>query len=197
MILIHDMFIAVMTPPKCASNTIHAVLRAMPWNGETFSGPNSSGPETMDKHMNFWPHESLRYKKVVSIRNPYNRMVSLYLHYCSRKSGRGLPSPSFKEYSEWVSTGSPVVENWYSWNLSRWLEEVDFEHVIRTEFIQEDLKTLGISVASIPLLNRNYRAQRYIDFFTPEIMEIVHPWCEPDCIQFNYPQEVHIHGTWN
>jgi hypothetical protein len=203
MILLHDQKIAVMTLPKCATNTLHAALRRKKWNGETFVGYSTLGTNTYDRHVNIWPHETRRYKKVVTCRNPYNRLVSLYLHFTTREAGHGRPAPSFQEYVQAVMNDDPNLEKWYKWNLSMWTENVEIDHLLHCENLQQDLEATGLAVKNLPFLNKNYRAQRYVDFFNKEgvpdeeMMDLVHDWCDADCQKFGYQHEVHIGGTWN
>lgn len=198
MILLHDQKIAVMTLPKCATNTLHAALRRKKWGGETYVGYSTLGANTYDRHVNIWPHEVRRYKKVVTCRNPYNRLVSLYLHYTTREAGLGNSAPNFEDFVNAVVSDDPNLEKWYKWNLSKWTEGLEIEHLLHCENLRDDLSTIGLVVRVLPFLNKNYRAQRYVDFFKKEgMMDLVHDWCDADCQKFGYQHEVHIGGTWS
>jgi hypothetical protein len=191
MILLHDQKIAIMTPPKCATNTLHAALRRKRWNGETFVGHSTLGGHTFDRHVNIWPHEVRRYKKVVAVRNPYNRLVSLYLHLATREAGHGNKSPNFKTFAEQVVADSPELQGWFKWNLTKWLKgaddkEIEIDDVIHVENLKDDLARIKLPVVSLPFLNKNYRAQQYDAFFDPEILAAVLPWTQPDCERFGY-----------
>lgn len=197
MILLHDQKIAIMTLPKCATNTLHAALRRKKWNGETYVGYSTLGSNTYDRHVNIWPHEVRRYKKVITVRNPYNRLVSLYLHYATRETGHGRKSPNFTKFVEDVAGDSTDLEKWYKWNLTQWLDNVEYDHLLKTETLKQDLEDIGLIVKNLPFLNKNYRAQMYKDFFTPELMQTIFPWTNPDCQNFQYPHEVAVADAWN
>jgi hypothetical protein len=138
-----------------------------------------------------------RYKKVVTVRNPYNRLVSLYLHYASRSAGKGVESVSFAKFAELVAYDDPNLESWFKWSISDWLNGVEVDELLHTETLKEDLHKIGLEVKNLPFLNKNYRAQMYKDFYTPEIMNILLPWADQDCVQFGYQHECSVSDTWN
>lgn len=190
MIVLHGLKIAIMTPPKCATNSLHAALRQPPLSGETFVGPSPGGG--WNRHYNVWPSEVLRYRKLVVTRAPKARLVSMYLHLCSRCAGRGLPSLSFRDYvSEMLKPepyfGPEFSIPLYSWNLSRWFRDVVFDATVRVESLVDDLNREGVVVrGELPRLNVSYRGQDVAEFYTAEILSLVEPWLAEDRDRFRY-----------
>ena len=191
MLLLHDQKLAIMTPPKCATNSLHAGLRCPPWNGETFVGPSPTVESGCDRHINAWPHEAKRYKKLVVVRDPLTRLVSLYLHWANRLAGYGRAAASFGDFVGLVVAGGGFGEGMatpmYAWNLSRWLADVESDGVLRAETLMADLAAHGIERQhELPRLNQSYRGQDYGAFYTPELLERAQPWALPDCDRFGY-----------
>jgi len=183
-IVLHAKKIAIMTPPKCGTNTLHFALRIHPWTGESYCGPSPASigisEGDFDRHINCWPGEVKRFpNKLVVVRKPETRLVSQYLHMTSRLTGKGLSAPSFAEIIDHIISGEES-RPLYSWNLTRWLAGVDFDDVLRMESLQDDLAKHGIEIKDMPAVNVSYKGQSYMEFYTPELLERIEPWVEPD-----------------
>jgi hypothetical protein len=183
MILLFQSQIAIMTPPKCATNTLHAALCQPPHHGAALIGP--AEPSTNSRHCRVWPAEADPCRKYVVVRNPADRLVSLYLHYARQQSGLGRAVECFAEFAARVGSGNEPAPL-YGWNLSTWLEGVPFDGVLRVESLLSDLQATGLAVDRLPLLNRSFRHQDYAAFYTPEILTTVERWARPDIERFGY-----------
>lgn len=177
--------IVIMTPPKCATNTLHTALCNERWRGQSCIGPSPIMEGSFDRHVNRWPNETLRYRKLVVVRHPLERLVSMFLHHTSRRSGRGLVSPGFREYVEWV-VNEPTLDPLYKWNLSQWFEGVEFDNVLHVETLIEDLASEDIAIERLHVENRSYRAKPYRDFYDNETLKLAREWAAADCATFGY-----------
>lgn len=190
MIVLPGRHIAIMTPPKCGTNTLHTALRQPPFNGESYCGASPLSLYASDslpvglaknfsRHINYWPSEVRGFRKLAVVRKPDTRLVSMYLHLCSRLSAVGSEAPSFSEYVETVADGRET-RTLYSWNLSRWLEGVEADGWLRLESLQEDLLAEGVDVKTMMPINVSVRAQPYADFYTDKLRAMIEAWAAPD-----------------
>ena len=192
MIDLSDRRIGIMTPPKCATHTLHAVFCAPPWRGRTIVGPTVSDPSKLDRHVRQWPNELAGYRKLVVVRHPLDRLVSLFLHFVRFEAAQGRGTPCFTDFCRWVVGPdrppgfSPQVI--YQWNLSKWLEGVEWDGLLRVESLAQDLRRHGLAVESLPCENASYRVRPWRDFFDAELLKVVREWAVTECEQFEYEQ---------
>jgi hypothetical protein len=177
-----------MTPPKCATHTLHAVFCAPPWCGRTIVGPTAADPQKLDRHVRTWPNELLGYRKLVAVRHPLDRLVSLFLHFVRFEAAEGRGTPCFANFCRWVvgperpAAFAPQVI--YQWNLSKWLEGVEWDGVLRVESLDEDLWREGLAIESLPCENASYRVRSWQEFYDDELLDLVQPWAMTDCERF-------------
>jgi hypothetical protein len=185
-----DRRIAIMTPPKCATHTLHAVFCAPPWCGRSIVGPTVSDPQKLDRHVRQWPNELVGYRKLVVVRHPLDRLVSLFLHFVRFEAAEGRGTPCFADFGRWVvgpeRPDAFAPQLIYQWNLSKWLEGVEWDGVVNVESLADDLRREGLVVESLPCENASYRVRPWHDFYMPDLLELVRPWAQTDCEQFGY-----------
>ena len=172
--------VAVMTPPKCATSALHQALCGPPWHGHTVVGP--SAPGLFDRHVNTWPSEAWEMHRCAVVRNPYSRLVSLYLHRVHWQAALGFGGPDFGVFCRMVAEGAQ--EPFYAWNLCQWLPD-DGATIIRVESLAADLATIGIP-AEVPRSNASFYRQPWEQFYNPDLLDIVADWAKPDCDRFGY-----------
>ncbi len=79
MVILPDRHVVIITPPKCGSTSIHTYYQER--GGIWCIGPQGDKQE-IDKHTVHVPFQFKDYRKYVVIRNPKDRFLSLYYHYC-------------------------------------------------------------------------------------------------------------------
>ena len=120
-------------------------------------------------------------------RNPWDRAVSGYVRHFHR------PDLDPREgFTEFIQNGArPWIRKW---QLAEFVSDtkgdiaVDF--IGRVENLSEDLKhvgkTLGISVAELPHLNRSVKRAKYREYYTDQTKRIVADWSKRDIELFGY-----------
>jgi hypothetical protein len=178
------------SPPKCGTHTLHAVLCAAPWNGQTVVGPTQSNPEKLDRHVRTWPNEVIGHRKLVAVRYPLDRLVSLFLHFVRFEAAHGRGTPSFEDFCGWVvGPGRPVTfapQLLYQWNLTQWLDRAGWDGLLKVDHLRDDLHRVGLPVGDLPRENASYRARPWQEFYNAQLLELVSPWALPDCERFGY-----------
>lgn len=122
-------------------------------------------------------------RRFVVVRDPYARLVSLYLHFARWQASIGMGSPHFGGFARQAVEGK--LEPFYGWQLSQWLAHAGDAEVLRVESLVEDLHGLGID-AELPRVNVSFYRRPWQDFYTPELVELVSPWAAPDCERWGY-----------
>ena len=189
MIDLHTLRIGIMTPPKCGTHTLHAVFCSPPWCGHAVVGPTISDPAKLDRHVRVWPNELDGYRKLVVVRHPLDRLVSLFLHFVRFEAAEGRGTPSFRTFCRWVVGPRPPEfgpQLLYRWNLCQWLEGAKWDAVLKVESLQADLAREGLAVESLPRENTSFRSRPWQAFYDVELFELTRPWAEPDCERFGY-----------
>lgn len=105
-------------------------------------GPHPWNRDEIDKHTDCLPYEAKRLKarRLLLIRNPYDRVASLYNHH--------VRYANTKSIDQWMDTdfqtpyGGPVTEL-YS----------QYDHVIRIEHLRADLAAHGVQVNEVQRRN--------------------------------------------
>tara|TARA_Y100000034_G_C6712897_1_gene314999 strand:+ start:40 stop:732 length:693 start_codon:yes stop_codon:yes gene_type:complete len=154
------------------------------------------------------------YYKFAFVRNPYERMVSLYSFFSqlNRGAGRGIPippsrdfTPDFEKFRDWLMERNIVVNPRLSRPIqNRWKKrpQIDFlldednnigvDFVGRTENFVNDLtsvlKHLGIPVETIPHENKS-KHLHYSLYYDEETKEKVKKDYIKDLEMFNYDFE--------
>lgn len=190
MIDLPDRRIGILTPPKCATHSLHAVFSAPPWRGHTIVGPTIADRRLLDRHVRTWPNELDGHRKLVVVRHPLDRLVSLFLHFVRFEAAEGRGTPSFNNFCRWVvGPDRPpgfAPQLLYQWNLCQWLEGVAYDGVLKVESLAEDLRGEGLAVESLPRENTSFRSRPWRAFYCAELLDLVRPWATPDCEQFGY-----------
>jgi len=140
------------------------------------------------------------YTKLVVIRNPWARLVSLYEHV--RRSAPDLP-----EFGRWVyeirpfgaGGGGPEDQRWRrygAYSIEHFIKDASggilVDRVLRLEDLDRELfpylRAMGLSVSDRPLPRRNRQttARRYQDYYTPETADYVGDVYRYDIVNFSY-----------
>lgn len=177
MIILPEHKLVLITPPKTGSTSLHEFFR----NGIFCIGPqgnqlwaaNRDHP-VYDKHIFCVPYHYREYDVFVVIRNPRDRLLSLYKHYY--------------RWREMVTFGTFLklqLDWFYDWGIQDYLKSVQMPQqfgYIKIEHINVELAHLGIPNANVPVLHKSNG---------PEVIdEIPQSWIEKEGISDEYSQSV-------
>lgn len=185
MILQPERGLVVVTPPKTGSASLHKFLAGL--GGQVFYGPHPSGPG-YSKHSPHIPDEALAFPRVcLTIRDPWDRLVSLFHHFNGWENHEGRAGLSFADFASSVVNAWPVVLPWfysiravdYAANLTAaglafelWALETIPHHLTSAECSAEPGHLLTVERYS-------YR-NRTAAYYGPSILELVAPWATAD-----------------
>jgi hypothetical protein len=161
-----------------------------------FIGVKGSHPvKGIKKHGRIVPTHMQDYDKIVSIRNPYNRVASMYA-MAQRHEIKEIPLETFNTFLDYLlgllelNIDTDTSDYVYRW-LPAWkyLEPVkNIKYILRFENLREDVYTLPFLKKRHPKLS-NINTHSYLKFdelVTPSIIEKVNIWAKKDFELFGY-----------
>lgn len=184
MILLPRLNLVIITPGKTASTALRAELKQQQHGAILLHGPQGGGAD-YHKHT---PHvplalpEGMRSPQVaVTVRNPFDRAVSLWKHYC-RYGDRKV---SFRQFVEQVLTNHG---SWwfFRFTIADTLEGSHFDHIIRVESLLSDLQGLGINIKHLPVRHSHDTAEPYRRYYDQAVRDRVRQWAQEDFQLFGY-----------
>lgn len=134
----------VATAPRAATMTVHHSLAKLA-GARWVVGVNADS--WADHHTTRIPHEWKTYRRVMVVRNPYTRLLSLSDDYNRKRVSQGLKPWHFHEFiGEYKRLG------WfYSFTQKQWAAGLEPAEIIRVETLQQDIKrVLGKGVKISP-----------------------------------------------
>lgn len=184
MILLVDQRICIVTPPKTASDLLHRTFCQSPWHGLAIVGEHSE-PGNIDKHYPGIPNEAAHFKKVLIVRHPLDRLVSLYHHYCRLRAFDGLSSPDFGCFVVLVAERS--VAWMFHMTIGDLIGDFSPDVVIRVENLEDGLRNAGLEVADLPhWVNQSFRKEWWEYFRGTCALECAKEWAKADAERFGY-----------
>lgn len=123
------------------------------------------------------------YDRIVSIRNPYTRMLSLY-HHCKQKPHNQYhevaKNMEFREFVPWIIPKTSCQVDF--------IGDFDPRYHIRLENLQEDLEYLPFikPPVEIPHLNNSRIQEPWESFYDGETLKLVNEFAEKDFEQYGY-----------
>ena len=189
MIYIEDRNIVIITPPHTASGNLHrALCRDAYW----VIGPDPFNEESINHHCSKihkgWHRRLDETLKVYIIcRDPYTRLVGLFLHY-EWSQGKGL-AKKYICWEEFVYRSKDKLNWMFNKTIAEFIKASGLENyeIIKYESLEEDLsKILGHEV-SLPS-----KYHKLVDFkewyYDPKLLKHVNDnWAKEDCELFDYP----------
>lgn len=171
--------------PKTASSTLDQIFIK-------HGGKLVKPPSKLAKHNRIVPAYALEYKKIVSIRNPYDRATSHYFMAIRNKTN--IPTKSFEDYLDYcistleesTNTTNSLMYHWFPmWKfLGDWLYKIDY--IIRFEHLNEDLAKIPfIKISNIPHINE-VPHKKFEEIKTSNIINKINTWAEKDFEIFGY-----------
>ena len=166
MIALPDKKLLILTPPKCGSTSLHALL-CQQENSVFIIGPQLDG--RIDKHTSRIPFDFRNYKRYIVVRDPYTRFLSLYKHHLLFNDYE--PIDDFiknyykNSFNQNITSAYKIKCNyWKLENLPQCLEEVGIGH---------NMLLLNESEIESEDLTAKHKAE-------------IANWAKPDCESFNY-----------
>ena len=194
MIYIEDKNIVIITPPHTASLNVHKGLgdNAYWVLGEDPFDENSINHHCVKVH-NVWKRKKLIGEPLqiyIVCRNPYTRLVGLFLHYeWSQKKGL------IKKYICWEEfVYNRDKLNWmFNKTIAEFIKASGLENyeIIRYERLEEDLsKILKHEVSLPPKYHELIDLKEW--YHNPKLLKYVNDnWAKEDCKLFDYPIKHH------
>lgn len=191
MILLYPKNTAIITLPKTGSTSLFQTLCKPPHNGTFCIGPSGDNPNYYDHHSVILPQAGFKWKVLVVVRHPLQRLVSLWGHLAKEKVLKMINPPTIQNFVD-IIADNKYSFYFYQWNQSKILEKADYEYsIIKTETMEEQLLDLGILQYKGELLNSNtfnmgQKSKPYTEVLSVDMIEKLRWWWEPDAIHFNY-----------
>lgn len=192
MILLYPKETAIITLPKTGSSSLLQTLCKSPYHGILCIGPSGGDLNYFDHHSVALPQAPFRWKTFIVVRHPLQRLVSLWGHLARSSVMRFKDVPTL---SSFVDTVADRGYNFYfyQWNQSMIVGNMEYDVVIKTETLEQQLLELGIlnmsgELADINKFNQPKKSSTppYQEVLTPEMIEKLRWWWEPDAIKFGY-----------
>jgi hypothetical protein len=188
MIYLEKQRIVILTPPKCGTHSLHAALCREPHGGVTVIGPSMNG-RGIDRHATQIPNEAEDCQIVAVVRNPFDRLVSLWHHLVRFDAYHGRATMAFYIFAAHVGrrdTNTIAGDPMYGWNLCDYLAGVpERTKFVKLESLREDLAALGILIDKLPHELASHR-RPWREYYDAGLVATVEPWARPDCERFGY-----------
>jgi hypothetical protein len=194
MLICPERRLILITPPKCGTNTLHAVLP--PLGCRIVFGPQFDG--NVGEHTTVWEYDVWRdldsYRFAVATRHPYARALSLYGHYLHYWAA---PCLGFEDFLEQIVVASKHA--FFNATISSILTRVEdpidgrrpirVTEAVRIEHLAADLKKLGFAVSE-PLPRVHALPNPGRAAYTPAAKALVDLWARYDFDRFGYARDL-------
>jgi len=199
MIYFPERKIAIITPPHTASQHTHKGLCRQPFDGIWVHGPDPYRNQ-IDHHyakiQNSWKLDGV--KTYLVVRNPYDRLIGLYLHYewwttqpdiCIIPDGVRAKSIAISWDDNFLKIIRERDEHWiYSKTICQIMKDYNarYDEIIRYETLEEDLSDIMGQPVSLPPKYHNFNIIE--DWYKdPNLLDYVNKtWSAEDCNRFGY-----------
>lgn len=172
----------ICTPTKTGTEALLSVLTRR----------SRFGQRIMPKHRATVPDEYASFHRVLVVRNPWNRLVSMfyYLRKMHGSWGKGsfISFAEFCEYHQYRCKHKPSVD--WTWNFCDYANVFQQQEVWHTENLESDcVGRFGLHFDLPPFRQINVttdRTKSYEAHWTKKLRQLVAPWAEPDAEMFGY-----------
>lgn len=176
MIIYHPKEVVIFTPGKCASTSVRLTLLKEVTEGIEFViGPQGyfwrehgidSYKDSVGKHSVSTPFNARNYTKYILYRQPFDRFVSFWQHYC-KYSKHEVDFPTFVSLVEkWRA--EPVKDMWfYTWRMDEIVKECGQCGLIWYNQLNTLSDILGIKI-DFPKLHDSVH-EPWETYYTPEL----------------------------
>ena len=143
MILLDNIRLCIVTPPKTGSTSLHYHLCRPPYTGMCVIGPQFDIDTAIEKHTHHlpWRVGHRNYQVACVTRDPQARAISIWNH--ARRFSVNSYLPDFNKFLE-----RKLITGNYKFGapLSMIYGEIEFDAVIRLERLVKDLKALNVPI---------------------------------------------------
>lgn len=207
MIILPELKMVVVGPPKCATTMLHYELVRPPWNGFQLD------PDA--QHDFDVPGQYAQFTRVSPVRDPYDRATSLYWHYLrdvrrerclsrgmtGRQEWARLPLPteeiSFLAYMEMLMVGTVLHLarpnfHFFTNTVSDWLDRLDYlDKTIRVEHLADDWAALvGAGFGDVKFGIRNSPGRgSWATYKSAKAIAAVDAWAYEDFERYGYDRQ--------
>ena len=170
-------------PPKTASMTLDSLF-SRNFIGRIVPPPNSKNK----KHGRIIPEHAKNYLKIVSVRNPIDRIISYYYDYTRKKTRPIFQSfEEFLDYSIRVNNLPNIFDDqiYIHYCLTKYIEPIGYDIVLKVENLEKDFNSLPFvkTFIPIPMKNKgNYNSS--IDI--TKYLDKIYLWAGEDFKVFGY-----------
>lgn len=183
---------------KTASESLHLFFNSISESNNPYHR-GKKGKKMYRHHGRFSPIKCNKYSKIVSIRNPYDRIASIYaMSKRQKQEQRNMRLPvrglndllDFLLYRLKVDTAQDNNDYQHRWlPIHKFIEPItNVKHLLRFEHLEKDISNLPFIKNKFTLPHRNF----YISYpsfekiATIEILEKANIWAGEDFKLFNY-----------
>jgi hypothetical protein len=192
MILLYDKETAIVTLPKTGSTSLFHTLCKPPHNGIFCIGPSGNDTNYYDHHSIIFPQAPFVWKKIIIVRHPLQRLVSLWGHMAKSQLMKFEKITPIEDFVDGIA--NRVYEFYfYQWSQCDIIKDMQYDCFVKTENMSNHLLELGILHYPGELLhknifnvNKNNTTPPYEKILTPDMIEKLRWWWEPDAIRFDY-----------
>jgi len=189
MIVLNDERLVLMTPPKTASSALH-VHCCQTHNGIHICGETDG---CFDHHTTRVPDAFRDYAKVVVVRHPLDRLVSLWHHLVRWNANHGDGCCSFADFCELVNS-PPDKFHWiYHRTICEYLRAQPVDGVLHYESLLGDLNRLtGWNDDALPVVHEqiSFRSPWRSYFTDVRAKAAALRWAAADMVRFEYEAEL-------
>lgn len=189
MILLPDKRIVYVDPTKTGSQSLDLIFKQL-HRGQYIRIPNQS----TDKHNRVIPTELADCEILASVRNPYERVFSLYkMDIRLNLTFHADVDKGFDHYLDCVldlDEKYPHDHNDVSvyryFSCSKWLEMYDVDYVVRMEHMLEDLDKHGLSCPRNVVMNPGNYEESWDSENKSERISKINAWARKDFENYGY-----------
>ena len=182
--------IIIITPPHTASGNLHKALCREKHGGIWVNGPSLDG--AVDHHYAGIPHGwvfGLNPKICLVVRNPYDRLIGVYLHYCWASENLAYENLSWSEFVYNAHQHHFSKYGWmYNTSISQQIKNNNNQYtdIIRYESIDKDIEI--IIGERVEIMTRYHTSNILSKWYTDQkLLDHVNDnWAREDCVAFNY-----------
>ena len=179
--------------PKTGSTTINSICESHDFKLIRYLDTNDK--KFFHYHQRWVPEVFRDYLTFASVRNPYERLYSLYQHDFKHKYNfLRLDIRTFQDYVEGLVyrcdslTQEDLLDDrkYIYLPQHKYLSVSRVDKIVRMENLHSDLSELGLDMNQELTLNKGDYLDKWSDIKTPELIEVINLWAGKDFDHYGY-----------